>query len=189
MLKRLLFTLLLVAAAATAPFANASSGAVSETYSADELVTTGGAFFGSISQGLASVVENAVSQFGLPNGYVLGEEAGGALIVGARYGQGMIYTRNAGEMPVYWQGPSIGLDAGGAGSKVMMLVYNLDSIQQVFGRFPGIDGSAYVVGGFGMTVIKYRDVVMVPIRAGLGARLGVNVGYLKITQEPDWNPF
>lgn len=189
MLKRLLFALFFIAGFAAAPVAAANSGSVSETYSSDELVATGGAFFGSVAQGLASLVERAVSQFGLPNGYILGEEAGGALIVGARYGQGMIYTRNAGEMPLFWQGPSIGLDAGGAGSKVMMLVYNLDSIQQVFGRFPGIDGSAYIVGGFGMTVIKYRDIVMVPIRSGIGARLGISVGYLKITQQPDWNPF
>jgi hypothetical protein len=189
MLKRLLFALAFVASAALTPLAGANSGAVSDTYSSDELVTTGGAFFGSISQGLASLVERAVGQFGLPNGYVLGDEAGGALVIGARYGQGMIYTRNAGEMPVYWQGPSIGLDVGGAGSKVMMLVYNLNTIQDVFGRFPGIDGSAYIVGGLGMTVIKYHNIVMVPIRSGIGARLGVNVGYLKITQEPDWNPF
>ena len=164
-------------------------GSVSDTFSGEELVETGGQFFGSVAQGLASLVERAVSQFGLPNAYILGEEAGGAIFAGARYGEGTMYTRNQGEHGVFWQGPTVGLDFGGDGSKVMMLVYNLSSISDVYGRYPGVDGSAYVVGGLGMTVIKYNDVVMVPIRSGVGARLGVNVGYLKFTQEPTWNPF
>ena len=100
-----------------------------------------------------------------------------------------MYTRNRGEHAVFWQGPTIGLDFGGDGSKVMMLVYNLASVSDVYGRYPGVDGSAYVVGGLGMTVIKYGDVVMVPIRSGVGLRAGLNVGSLKFTQEPTWNPF
>ena len=119
----------------------------------------------------------------------LGEEAGGALFAGAKYGQGTLYTRNMGNYPVYWQGPSIGFDIGGDGSKVMILVYSLPNIQTVYERYPGVNGSAYVVGGLGMTVMKRKDVVMVPIRSGVGARLGINVGYLKFTQEPTWNPF
>ncbi len=164
-------------------------GSLSDTFSGDELVDTGHQFFGSVAQGLASLVERAVSQFGLPNAYILGEEAGGAIFAGARYGEGTMYTRNQGEHSVFWQGPTVGLDFGGDGSKVMMLVYNLRSVSDVYGRYPGVDGSAYVIGGLGMTVIKYGDVVMVPIRSGVGARLGVNVGYLKFTQEPTWNPF
>ncbi|MBL8595401.1 MAG: DUF1134 domain-containing protein [Devosia sp.] len=164
-------------------------GSLSDTFSGDELVDTGHQFFGSVAQGLASLVERAVSQFGLPNAYILGEEAGGAIFAGARYGEGTMYTRNQGEHSVFWQGPTVGLDFGGDGSKVMMLVYNLSSVSDVYGRYPGVDGSAYVIGGLGMTVIKYGDVVMVPIRSGVGARLGVNVGYLKFTQEPTWNPF
>lgn len=166
-----------------------SNGSVSDTYSGEELIETGGAFFGSVAQGLASLVERAVSQFGLPNAYILGEEAGGAIFAGARYGEGTMYTRNQGEHPLFWQGPTVGLDFGGDGSRVMMLVYNLPSVSDVYGRYPGVDGSAYVVGGLGMTVLKYGDVVMVPIRSGVGARLGLNVGYLKFTQEPTWNPF
>jgi len=164
-------------------------GSLSDTFSGEELVNTGHEFFGSVAQGLASLVERSVSQFGLPNAYVLGEEAGGAIFAGARYGEGTMYTRNQGEHSLFWQGPTVGLDFGGDGSKVMMLVYNLASVSDVYGRYPGVDGSAYVVGGLGMTVIKYGDVVMVPIRSGVGARLGVNVGYLKFTQEPTWNPF
>ena len=167
----------------------AQEGSVSDTFSGEELVDTGGEFFGGVAQGLASLVERAVSQFGLPNAYILGEEGSGAIFAGARYGEGTMYTRNQGEHPVYWQGPSIGFDFGGDGSKVMMLVYNLASVSDVFGRYPGVDGSAYGIGGLGMTVLKYGDVVMVPIRSGVGARLGINVGYLKCTQEPTWNPF
>ncbi len=189
MLKRLVLSLALLLPLALVQPASAQSGSVSDTYEANDLIDTGGQFFGSVSQGLASLVERAVSQFGLPNAYILGEEAGGALFAGARYGEGTMYTRNQGERPIYWQGPSIGFDVGGDGSKVMMLIYNLSSINEVFGRYPGVDGSAYVVGGLGMTVMKYRNVVMVPIRSGVGLRAGVNVGYLKFTQEPTWNPF
>ena len=190
MIKKLaLGLLLLVGLAAPLPALAQSQGSLSDTYSGEELVNTGSEFFGSVAQGLASLIERAVSQFGLPNGYILGEEGSGSLFIGARYGQGTLYTRNAGEMPVYWQGPSIGFDVGGDGSKVMILVYNLDSLQSVMGRFPGVNGSAYVVGGLGMTVIKRSNVVMVPIRSGVGARLGINVGYLNFTPEPTWNPF
>ncbi len=188
MLKRLALSLALLLGLAIAPAALAQ-GSVSDNYSADELVDKGGEFFGSVAQGLASLVERAVSQFGQPNGYILGEEASGAAFIGARYGEGTLYTRNQGDYPVFWQGPSVGLDVGGDGSKVMVLVYNLSTVNDVFGRFPGVDGSAYVVGGLGMTVMKNGDVVMVPIRSGVGLRAGVNVGYLKFTDEPTWNPF
>lgn len=189
MFKRLLLLFAILMGLAV-PMATASAqGSLSDSYSGEELVEDGKQFFGSASQGLASLVERAVSQFGLPNGYILGEDAGGALFAGARYGEGTLYTRNAGQYAVFWQGPSIGFDVGGDGSKVMMLVYNLSQIQDVLGRFAGVDGSAYVLGGFGMTVIKRSNVVIVPIRSGVGARLGLNVGYLKFTNEPTWNPF
>jgi hypothetical protein len=190
MLKRFVLSLALVLGLAFAAGpAAAQDGSVSDTYSADDLVETGGEFFGSVAQGLASLVERAVSQFGLPNAYILGEEAGGALFAGARYGEGTMFTRNRGEHQVFWQGPSIGFDVGGDGSRVMMLVYNLSSVDAVFERYPGVDGSAYVIGGLGMTVMKYGDVVLVPIRSGVGLRAGVSVGYLKFTEEPTWNPF
>jgi hypothetical protein len=193
MIKRLVMSLLLLVGLSVPQMAWAQSqqpaGSLSDTYSSEELVETGGAFFGSVAQGLASLVERAVAQYGLPNGYILGEEAGGALFAGAKYGQGMLYTRNMGQYPVYWQGPSIGFDVGGDGSKVMILVYSLPNIQAVYERYPGVNGSAYVIGGLGMTVMQRNNVVMVPIRSGVGARLGINVGYLKFTQEPTWNPF
>ncbi|WP_454850718.1 DUF1134 domain-containing protein [Rhizobium binxianense] len=158
-------------------------------YTIQEIVDAGNSFFGSTSGGLAKVVENAFQRYGLPNGYILGQEGGGAFIAGLTYGEGQLNTKNAGEHPLYWQGPSLGLDYGGQGSRVMMLVYDLPSIDAVYARFGGVSGSAYVVAGFGMTLLKNNNVLVVPIRTGIGARLGINVGYLKVTQAPTWNPF
>lgn len=155
----------------------------------DELVTEGHRFFGTVSRGLAQVIETAVSRWGQPNGYVLGEEAGGAFFGGLRYGEGMLYTKNAGDLKVYWQGPTLGWDFGGEGARTMMLVYNLPATQAIYQRFAGIDGSAYLVGGFGMTALTASDIVVVPIRSGVGLRLGANVGYLKFTPFSTWNPF
>ncbi len=189
MLRQFAKMILLVTGLWLAPVPGYAQGAVSETYSGDELVAAGQQFFGSLSQGLASVVERAISQYGQPNAYILGQEGSGALFGGVRYGEGAMYTRNAGQRDLFWQGPTIGFDIGGDGSSLMMLVYNLPAVEAIFSRYPGVDGTAYIVGGFGMTVLKRRNVVIVPIRSGVGARLGINVGYLKFTVEPTWNPF
>jgi hypothetical protein len=159
------------------------------TYESDELVTAGHRFFGNVSRGLASVIERAVSQWGLPNGYVLGEEGSGAFVAGLRYGEGTLYTKNAGDLRVYWQGPSVGFDWGGDGARTMTLVYNLPATSAIYQRFVGIDGSAYIIGGFGMTALTANNIVLVPIRSGIGLRLGANVGYLKYTPRATWNPF
>ena len=158
-------------------------------YSSNELIDAGHRFFGGISRGLAMVVEKAVSQWGQPNGYVLGEEAGGAFVGGLRYGDGTLYTKNAGDLRVFWQGPSVGFDAGADGARTMMLVYNLPRTEAIFDRFGGINGSAYFIGGFGMTALTANNIVLVPIRSGVGFRLGANLGYLKFTERPTWNPF
>lgn len=158
-------------------------------YSSSEILNAGHNFFGDMSRDLAQVMERAFSQWGLPNGYILGEEGGGAFMVGLRYGEGTLYTKNAGDRRVFWQGPSLGLDVGGAGSRTMMLVYSLPATDAIFQRFGGIDGSAYFIGGFGMTALTAQNIVVVPIRTGVGFRLGANVGYLKFTREPTWNPF
>lgn len=158
-------------------------------YSGQELINSGHQFFGSVSRGLAQVVERAVSKWGLPNGYILGEEGGGAFIAGLRYGEGVLYTKNAGDLKVFWEGPSIGFDAGGEGARTMILVYNLPATQAMFQRFAGLDGSAYFIGGFGMTALTGNNIVLVPIRSGVGFRLGANIGYLKFTPRPTWNPF
>src|SRR5215475_4885278 len=169
--------------------APSQSVATANQYSSNEIIDAGHHFFGSVSHGLAIVVEKAVSRWGLPNGYILGEEAGGAFIGGLRYGDGKLYTKNAGDMRVYWQGPTVGFDAGADGARTMMLVYNLPRTEAIFERFGGVEGSAYLVGGFGMTALTLNDVVVVPIRSGVGFRLGANVGYLKFTPRPTWNPF
>jgi hypothetical protein len=158
-------------------------------YSSNEIVDAGHRFFGTISRGLAQIVEKAGSQFGLPNGYVLGQEAGGAVVAGVRYGEGVLYTKNAGDLRVFWQGPSVGFDFGGEGARTMMLVYNLPATDAIYQRFAGIDGSAYFVGGLGMTALTMNNIVVVPIRTGVGMRLGANVGYVKFTPTATWNPF
>ena len=158
-------------------------------YSSDDIVANGHRFFGSLSRGLAEVVEAATKRWGKPNGYVLGQEAGGAFIGGLRYGEGVMYTRNAGDLKVFWEGPSLGFDAGADGDRTMMLVYNLPATNAIFRRYGGVDGSAYLIGGFGMTALVNDDVYVVPIRTGLGARLGFNVSYLKFTESSTWNPF
>jgi hypothetical protein len=161
-------------------------------FTSGELVGAGQQFFGTVSRGLASLIERAVGQWGLPNGYVLGEEAGGAFFGGLRYGEGMLYTKNAGDLKVFWQGPSLGWDFGGDGARTMMLIYRLPATQAIYQRFGGISGSAYFVGGFGMTALTANDannnIVLVPIRSGVGLRLGANVGYLKFTPQATWNP-
>jgi hypothetical protein len=158
-------------------------------YGPGELVATGHQFFGTVSRGLAQVIEKAISLWGLPNGYILGQEAGGAFVAGLRYGEGTLYTKNAGDLRVYWQGPSVGFDAGGEGARSMMLVYNLPNTGAVYQRFAGVDGSAYFIGGFGMTALTANNILVVPIRSGVGFRLGANVGYLKFTPSATWNPF
>jgi hypothetical protein len=161
----------------------------SNEYSSNEIVDAGHRFFGGVSRGLAQIVEKAVSNWGLPNGYILGEEGGGAFIGGLRYGEGALYTKNAGDLRVFWQGPSIGWDLGGEGARTMMLVYKLPATNAIYQRFAGIDGSAYFIGGLGMTALTADGVVIVPIRSGVGLRLGANIGYLKFTPQATWNPF
>lgn len=166
-----------------------STAARAEEYTAQEIVDSGHRFFGETSGGLATLVEKIFSSYGLPNGYVLGEEGSGAIIGGLTYGEGTLYTKNAGDHKVYWQGPSLGWDFGGSGSRVMILVYNLDDVNNLYERFGGVAGSAYVIAGLGFNVMKAGNVLLVPIRTGVGARLGVNLGYLKLTRSPTWNPF
>jgi hypothetical protein len=159
------------------------------TFSAEEIKDAGHRFFGSVSMGLAKAIEYTFQRAGRPNGYILGEEAGGAVIAGVRYGEGRLYTKDAGDYPLYWQGPSVGYDLGAEGSKTMVLVYNLRAPGEIYSAFAGVDGSAYLVGGVGVTFLADSHVILAPIRSGVGLRLGANIGYLKYTREPTWNPF
>lgn len=159
------------------------------TYSSDEIAAAGRGLFGSISSNLAAVIQYAFATYGRPTGYILGTEGGGAFIAGLRYGTGQLSMKDGSAIKVHWQGPSVGYDVGVAGSRVMFLVYNINNSLSVFKRFAGIDGSAYVVGGAGITFLKRGDIILAPIRTGLGLRFGANVGYLKFTSEPSLNPF
>lgn len=158
-------------------------------YTQSEILRAGHGFFGDVSSGLAKGIEWAFQKAGRPNGYILGQDAGGAFVAGLRYGEGTLHTKDAGDHRVYWQGPSLGYDFGGEGSKVMVLVYNLRDPSDIYDRFGGVQGAAYVVGGISVQLQKAGDVTLAPIRAGIGLRLGANVGYLKYTRNPTWNPF
>ncbi|HEY9056041.1 MAG TPA: DUF1134 domain-containing protein [Aurantimonas sp.] len=183
------FVVVAMLASGLLPAAPAMAQANPAGYSMDEVVQTGHQFFGTTSGSLAQLIEQAFQRHGLPNGYILGEEAAGAFFGGLRFGEGTLFTKNAGQHRIFWQGPSLGFDVGGDGARTMMLVYDLPSVEAVFGRFGGVTGSAYLVGGLGMTVLTRDNIVLVPVKTGVGARLGVNLGYLKLTPMPTWNPF
>ncbi|WP_026481037.1 DUF1134 domain-containing protein [Ahrensia sp. 13_GOM-1096m] len=160
-----------------------------DTYALGEMVDAGHRFFGSTSSAVAQTIEQIFARYGMPNGYVLGQEGSGAFIGGLTYGEGTLHTKNVGDHNVFWQGPSIGFDYGGDGARTMMLVYNLDSVDALHGRYGGVQGSAYLIAGVGMHVLKRNNILLVPVRTGVGARLGVSIGYLKLTPMPTWNPF
>jgi hypothetical protein len=168
---------------------NTQNKSSADTYSSKELVDSGHRFFGNVSRSLALAIESATSKWGNPNAYILGQEGSAAFVGGLRYGEGSLHTKTRGQTKVFWQGPSLGVDFGGDGARTMMLVYNLSNTSLIFQRFGGVNGSAYLIGGFGVTALTADNIVVVPIRSGVGARLGVNIGYLKFTPSPSWNPF
>lgn len=163
--------------------------AQTRTYTQDEVLDAAKTFFGGTSEGLAKAVERVFSEYGAPVAYIEGEEGSGAIGVGLRYGQGYLAYKGGGRGPVFWQGPSVGWDFGGNASKVFTLVYNLNRTEQLFQRFPGVEGSIYVVAGFGLNYLRSNDIVLAPIRTGVGLRAGANVGYLHFTREPSFLPF
>ncbi|WMS44742.1 EipA family protein [Acuticoccus sp. MNP-M23] len=158
-------------------------------FSSEDLLDAGHDFFGEATSGLAVGLSHMLARFGPPDGYILGEEGSGAIVGGLRYGEGALQLYGQAPAPVFWQGPSFGWDFGGSASRVMMLVYNMRSARELMQRYTGVDGSAYLVGGVSMTVMAADDAFVVPVRTGVGARLGVSLGYLKFTSEPTWNPF
>jgi len=158
-------------------------------FTAQEIIDKGHDFFGAASGGVAAAIETIFARYGVPNGYILGEEGSGAIVGGLTYGEGTLFTKNAGDHTLFWQGPSIGWDFGGQGSRTMMLVYDLGTVDQIYHRFVGVAGSAYLVAGAGFNVMRHGNVLLIPVRTGVGARLGVNIGYLKVTSRPTWNPF
>jgi hypothetical protein len=161
-----------------------------ETYSSREVIDAGHNFFGKTTRGVAEAVEYVFQSKGEPTAYIVGEEAAGALVGGLRFGEGTIYYKNGTKERIFWQGPSVGFDFGGNGSRALVLVYNSTTPHDLFDtRFAGVEGSAYLIGGMGVNFEQREDIVLAPIRTGVGARLGANVGYLKYTAQPTWNPF
>jgi hypothetical protein len=161
----------------------------SDGYTIDEIRAASAGFFGQVSAGLGSVIEYVFRKSGRPTGYILGTEGGGAFLAGVRYGKGTLYLRSGGTQQVYWHGPSLGVDIGGEGSKTLFLIYKMGAPEDLYSNFTGVDGSAYLVGGVGATLVTNGSVIMAPIRSGLGLRLGANIGYIRFTPNATWNPF
>lgn len=159
------------------------------TYKRDDLIGAAEGVFGKGAEGLAKLIEKVLAEQGEPNAYIVGREAGGALVVGVRYGSGTLYHKIEGERPAYWTGPSIGFDAGANAGKTFVLVYNLYDSEDLYKRYPAGEGAAYLLGGFNASYLRRGDVVLIPIRVGVGARLGANVGYMKFRKKQNWIPF
>jgi hypothetical protein len=175
--------------AAPAPSAPAPAATPGETYKKDDLIGAAEGVFGKGAKGLASLIEKILKDQGEPSGYIAGREAGGAFVVGLRYGSGTLTHKIEGQKPVYWTGPSIGFDAGGNAGSTFVLVYNLADTHDLFQRFPAGEGNAYFVGGMTASYMRAGDIVLIPIRVGAGVRLGANVGYMKFSGKQNWLPF
>lgn len=185
------------APAATAAPADTASTAASqasttgqgETYKKDDLIGAAEGVFGKGAEGLARMIEDILKKQGEPNAYIVGREGGGAFIFGARYGSGTLYHKVEGQQPVYWRGPSLGIDVGANAANTFVLVYNLYDTQQLFETYGAGEGQAYLVGGFHVSYLRRGDVVLIPVRMGAGLRLGINVGYMKFSKKQKWLPF
>lgn len=167
----------------------APAGAPTTTYAQDDLIGAAEGLFGRGAEGLARLIQDILKDQGEPNAYIVGREGGGAFIFGVRYGSGTLFHKIEGNMPVYWTGPSIGLDAGANASNTFVLVYNLDDTEQLYHRFPAGEGQAYLVGGFTASYLRKGNTVLIPIRVGAGLRLGINAGYMRFSHEQRWLPF
>lgn len=166
-----------------------TTAAAGSTYKKDDLIGAAEGVFGKGAQGLAGMIEDILKKQGEPNAYIVGREAGGALVLGVRYGSGTLHHKIEGELPAYWTGPSIGFDAGANAGNTFVLVYNLFDSEDLYKRYPAGEGAAYLLGGFNASYLRRGDVVLIPIRVGVGARLGVNAGYMKFRKKQNWVPF
>ena len=158
------------------------------TYSENEIFQKASSFFGSTTEGLAKAIEKVFEDQGRPNAFIVGEEVSGAFGIGVRYGDGMLNRKAGGKRKVYWQGPTIGFDFGADASKMFILIYHLPDVDSLFQRFPGVDGSFYFIAGVGVNYQQSGDIIMAPIRTGVGLRAGVNIGYMHYTREFSWIP-
>ncbi len=186
------FPLFLWAFALVALFAvvpNTVRAAENDGYTQEEILAKATGFFGETTEGLAKAIEHVFEDQGRPNGFVTGEEFSGAIGVGLRFGKGTLNRKAGASRQVHWQGPSVGFDLGGNASKVFVLVYHLGDSEQIYQRFPGVEGTFYFVAGVGVNYQKSGEIILAPIRTGVGLRAGANVGYLHYTKKRSWNPF
>lgn len=172
----------------TAPPASSLATQATPTYHRDDLIGAAEGVFGKGAKGLAGIIEKILREQGEPNAYIAGREAAGAFVVGLRYGSGTLQHKVEGNRAVYWTGPSVGFDFGGDATKTFTLVYNLYDSQDLYRRYPQVEGRAYFVGGFSATYLRRGHIVLIPVRLGVGARLGVNIGYLKFSEKNRWLP-
>lgn len=189
MMTKKLFPGFLAVALLLPVFSLAEDTSEQDTYDQDEMYKEASGFFGKGAEGLADVLNKVFSEKGRPNGYIKGEEASGAIVVGVRYGRGTLVMKNGDRRKVFWQGPSIGFDVGANASKAFVLIYDLKKTDDIFQRFPGIEGTLYFVAGVGVNYVATEDISLAPIRFGLGWRQGANLGYMHITRESSWIPF
>ena len=174
---------------APAPAAAPPPPLATQTYAEEDVLGAAEDVFGKGAEGLAEIVRKTFKDRGQPNAYIVGREAGGAFIVGVRYGSGMLYHKVEGERKIHWTGPSVGFDIGGDGSKVFALVYNLNDTEDLYRRYPAAGGKAYLIGGFTANYLQRDNIVIVPIKLGVGWRLGLNGGYLKFSKKGKVLPF
>jgi hypothetical protein len=189
-------TLFLAMTAVTLPALAQETGSItkkhrrqSDTFTTEEIMSKGHETFGKASRGLGQAIEYVFQSQGEPTAYIVGEEGSGAFVGGLRYGEGTIYYKNGTEQRIFWQGPSLGWDFGGNGSRSLVLVYGSEQPEDLYERFGGVEGTAYLIGGLGVNFQRKDNITLAPIRTGVGARLGANIGYLKYSSKPTWNPF
>ena len=182
--------------AASTPVADAANPAAAATtpqqgatFRKDDLIGAAEGVFGKGAKGLGELMQKILKDQGEPNGYIAGREAGGAFIVGLRYGSGTLTHKVEGQRAVYWTGPSLGFDFGGDAANVFVLVYNLYDSQDLYKRFAQVEGRAYFVGGLSATYLRRGDIALIPVRLGVGVRLGANIGYMKFSEKSRWLPF
>ncbi len=187
MVRRLLFLLTLLSIATGTPAA--AQQADDNTFSVDEISEAATDFFGATTRGIADILEKVFEDLGRPTAYIAGEEISGAFVVGLRYGKGELTVKNGGSTKVFWQGPSVGFDIGGNASKTFVLVYGLKETDEIFKRFPGIEGTVYFVAGLGVNYQGAEGITLAPIRTGIGWRQGANIGYLHYNEKHSWVPF
>lgn len=187
-IKPLIYCLAALALLATAAPGPAFAAEDDDAYTENEILNKAIDFFGATTKGLAGAIQKAFKDQGRPNAFILGEEASVAFGIGVRYGKGKLNRKKYKTIPIFWQGPSVGFDAGGNASKVFALIYHLKKTDDLFHRFPGVEGSFYFVAGIGLNYQQSGEVIVAPIRTGVGLRAGANIGYLHYTHEHSWIP-